>query len=1012
MNLVNWALRRPVSVAMFFSALSLLGIISLTFLPLDLMPEVTYPVLTVTTTLGGYSPPEIEQTLTRPIEGALASLNNLVRLKSYSREGESEFRLAFEVGTEMDFVMQEVRERLNQLIPQFPTDTRTPRMVKYDQGSAPVMIVSLFGSLDPISLRLAGEEIIKKNLARVPGVASVEVHGGRMPEVLVEPKLEQLRALGLSVRELAEMLRESNLELALGVLDRGPLRIPLRSLGGFRNLEEIGQMGLMRTPSGSLVYLNQVATITYGAQDEQVISRYQGEPRVMVAMQREYGAHIVEVSAALRKALDSLQPSLPFGLKTEIIYDQGEFVVTAVDRLRNAGLLGGLFAVMVVWIFLRHWPSTLIITLAIPISIIVTFGFMYLTSISLNLVSLAGLTLGVCMLVDNAIVVVENIDRYQKAGVPRPVAAATGANEVLQAITAATLVHLAVFFPIFFFQKKVRLFYQDLCYTVSVALVISLLVAIVLVPVMMARFPSPRKRVTWLPRLAAWHRRHLIKVLRYRGWWLLGSALLLGVSLVLLSRLGFETTTRIDQGEFTLIIQNPPALLSAFTDNLARQAEQVILRQPEVKDVSTEVRENLARLRVRMVPQGQRQVSARELVERLRPSINALSHAHVHFQLERRGESSNVVTLEVSGPVQEALIKLALEVRARLASLPQLRDAVVHLKDPAPELEIRVDHQRAAYLGLSAMDVAHGIRSAITGPLASRLREPQREVELRTRLPAQDRGSLRVLQQLTVPQLGGFPLHVTQVPIWPAISLRQTMGSTEIHRINQRRALEISAETRDLDLYRAAALVQGVIDRLSPPPGYEIRLGYSFEELKEARREIFFAVILGLTLIYMIMAALFESFLTPLVILFSVPMAAVGMVMALWLTGYAISVAVYVGALALAGIVVNNAIVLVDHINRLRRRGQGYYQALLRGSQDRLRPILITSATAILGLLPMGLERREGAQLWSPLAWTVIGGLVSSTFLTLFIIPALYTLLIKRRPGRFRDLAVFTKSRR
>jgi len=322
---------------------------------------------------------------------------------------------------------------------------------------------------------------------------------------------------------------------------------------------------------------------------------------------------------------------------------------------------------------------------------------------------------------------------------------------------------------------------------------------------------------------------------------------------------------------------------------------------------------------------------------------------------------------------------------------------VIHLKDPSPELEIRVDHQKAAYLGLTATEVAHGIRAAITGPLAKRFRESDREVDLRTRLQPQDRSSLRVLQQLTVPRWLGSPPQAVQVPIWPALQVRPTMGSTEIHRFNQRRGIELSAESPELDLYRAATLIQPELERISKPPGYEIKLGRSFAEMEESRREIIFALVLGLTLIYMIMAALFESFRTPLVIMCSVPLAIIGIVAALWLTGYAVSVAVYLGALALAGIVVNNAIVLVDHVNQLRRKGRPYYLAVVQGAQDRLRPILITSVTAILGLLPLALERHEGAQLWSPLAWTVIGGLVSATFLTLFILPVVYVMVMS--PG-------------
>jgi HAE1 family hydrophobic/amphiphilic exporter-1 len=1004
MSLVQRALDKPISVSMFFAALVLLGLISLSFLPLDLMPEVAYPVLTVTTRLGGYSPPEIEQTLTKPMEASLASLNKLVRFRSYSREGESEFRLAFEVGTDMDFVLQEVRERLNQLTPQLPTDTKTSRLVKYDPASAPVMVVSLFGTLDPVALRLAGEELIKKNLNRVPGVSHIEVYGGQRPEIIIEPQLNRLRALGLSILNLTEMLKENNLELALGSVDQGPYRIPVRSMGTFRDLNDIRQLGVMRTFSGSVIQLQQVAEVSYGSQDQEVISRYQGEPRVMVTVQRGYGTHIVEVSRALRAALDRLQPQLPYGLKTEVVYDQSEFIVSSLDRLRDAAFLGALFAILVVWIFLRHLASTMIIVAAIPISVVATFGFMFLTGISLNLVSLAGLTLGIGMLIDNAIVVVENIYRQQKFGVASQDAARLGTTGVIQAITAATLVHLAVFFPIFFFQKKVRLFYQDLCYTVSFSLLISLLVAIILVPVIVSRCRPPRREVTWLPYLVQWHRRYLVKVLRYRGYWVLCSLLILGLSVLLINRLGFESSVRVDRGEFKLILQTPPATVTAVTETLSRQAEQIIMRQPEVKDVSTEIRENLAQLRVRLIPKTQRRLTTSDLVEKIRPAISAIPLSHSHFQLQRAGEGENAVSLEVSGPLQNTLISLAMEVRRHLRLLPQLRDVVIHLKDPAPELEVQVDYQRVAHLGLTVAQVAHGIRAALTGPLANRFREQEREIDIRTRLKPADRESLQVLQNLSVPQMIGAPQQpsqLVQVPLWPAIRPKWVMGSTEIHRFNQRRALEISAETRDLDLYRAAALIQPELMRLSLPPGYNIRLSESFEEMRQNRQEIFFALFLGLTLIYMIMAALFESLITPLVIMCSVPLALAGIALTLWITGYAVSVAVYVGALALAGIVVNNGIVMVDHINQLRAAGLGYHRAVLQGAQDRLRPILITSATAILGLLPMALERHEGAQLWSPMAWTVIGGLLSSTFLTLFILPAVYTLLIIDR-GSFQ----------
>ncbi|MFZ2087835.1 MAG: efflux RND transporter permease subunit [Desulfobaccales bacterium] len=997
--MIRRVLSRPLAVIMAFTALVLLGGISFFMLPLDLLPEVRYPALTVSVQLGGYSPTEIEQSLTKPIEAALASLNHLVRMRSYSREGSAEFRLTFEMGTPIDYVVQELRERLQPLQARFPEDTRTPQITRYDPGSAPVMVISLFGSLDLVSLRLAGEDLVQKNLARVPGVVHTEVIGGQQLEVVIEPDLEGLRALNLSVLNLSEALKQANIDVAAGFLSQSHLRLPLRSLGEFRRLEDIRRFGVLRTPAGSVVSLGQLAKVRFASQETEVMSRFQGEPRVMVTVRREHGSHIVELTAALRRALEGIQKNLPAGVLTEVIYDQGDFIVKALNRLRDAALLGGLFAVLVVWFFLRHLYSTLTIALAIPISVLGTFAFMYLTGISLNVISLAGLTLGIGMLVDNAIVVVENIYRCHRAGYRSPEAEARGTREVLQAITASTLVHLGVFFPVFFFQKKVRLLYQDLVYTVSFSLLVSLAVAVVLVPVLAARFPPPRREATWFTLVTRWHRRWLIRVMRHRLFWVTVAFLFLVLSLFPLQRLGFETTARVDLGEFTLILQTPPATVPEFTSRLVQQAEKKIMGQPEIKDVSTEIKGNAATLRVRLSPSRDRRVTTAALVERLRPLINELPFALVQFQLEQRGESDNVVSVEIIGPEVPPMISLAMDLRQRLSELPELRDVAIHLKNPTPEFEIQVDHRRAAYLGLTAADIAYGIRAALTGPLSTPLREAGREVQLRTRLPSEDRASLRVLQELTIPRATGSTQ--VQAPIWPAIQVRRSMERFEIHRLNQRRALELTAEARDIDVLSAATRVQAVIQGIAIPPGYDIRLGQSFEELQETRREILAALGLALLLIYMVMAALFESFRTPLVIMCSVPLALVGVVAALWLAGFAVSTAVYVGALALAGIVVSNAIVLVDHINQLRRQGRPFLAAVIRGTQDRVRPILITSVTAILGLLPLALESQEGYQLWSPLAWTVIGGLVSATFLTLFILPAVYVMVMA--PGSGKD---------
>lgn len=998
MTWLQQIIKRPVAVAMVFASIVLLGTISFFHLPIDLFPETSYPVLSITTYLGGYSPLEIEQTLTKPIETAVASLNNLLRLRSVSEEGKAAVQLEFKLGTDMDFAMQEVRERLAQLLPTFPEDTRKPQINKYDPNASPVLVIGVFGSADEVSLRLAAENTLQKSLARIPGVAHIEVIGGQRLEIIIEPDQERLRILGLSILDLTNLLKQNNVDLALGTMSHGQLSIPWRSSGEFRSVADIKKIGVVRMASGSILPLEQVAKVSYVRQSDEAISRYQGEPRIILEVYREYGAHMAVVSAALLQELERLQKLLPFGVKTEVIYNQGSFILEALRRLRLAGIIGASLAMVVVFLFLRQLAATLAIAAAIPISVLATFGFMYFRGISLNLISLAGLTLGIGMLVDNAIVVMENIYRCRQQGWDGPVAASQGTAEVLQAVTAATLVHLAVFLPIFFLQPKVRLLYQDLLYTVSFSLLISLAVAVLLAPVAAARFPRATRPTPWLITLKGWHRHLLTLVLRHAALWAAFGLVLLATSLFLAPFLGFESRPPLDRGEFTLIAQTQPGTVLTITDSLAKRAEKLLMEQPEIKDISTQVQGNSATVRVRLIPQSQRRQTTRQIVERLRPLLEALPFTLVHFNIAGSAQREHKLSLEITGPEQDTLIALALQLRRRLQGIPFIRDAVIHLRNPVPEIEVTVLHHQAAHLGLTAMEIANGIRAAITGPLANRLREVDKEYDIRTRLPEHDRDNAMVLHNLTVPKQNFALSREVPVPIWPAIRTRTHLGATEIPRLDRRRAIELTAEIQGVDLYRATETLQPLLETIPHPSGYEIRFGENIRELQENRREILAAFLVALVLVYMIMAGLFESFRAPLVILSSVPLAAVGVVIVLLVSNHAISLVVYVGGLVLLGIILNNAIVLVDHINTLRKQGLRLERAIVQGTQDRLRPILITSTTAILGLLPMALERQEGSQLWSPLAWTIIGGLLSATLLTLFILPAHYLLIMRFRP--------------
>ena len=993
MNITSIAIKRPITTLMICSAVLIFGTISLFNVPLGLLPDVTFPVIAIETRISGYSPSEVENVITKPIEAMVSTMNGVHRVRSTSSEDVSLVRVEFDLGTNMDYTSAEVREKINLIRDTFPEDARNPQIRKYNPSEAPVMIVSVHGDLSAVRLKEIVEKSIEKRLKRIEGVGNVEVKGGKEREIVVEVNHGRLRALGLSIVEIADALEANNLNFQVGSLIKGNYRLTTRTVGEYTDLSQIEKIGITRTSRGSMIYLKDIAHVLDSFGKEVSLTRFQGQPRVMLYIQKESGANILSVSTKLQTELVRAQNMLVNELEIEVIYDQADFIKESINRLSNEALFGAGLAMLVLLLFLRNFQSILTIGIAIPISIITTFSLMYVFGITLNIISLSGFTLGVGMLVDNSIVVIENIFKKRQINCSKIDSSLIGTGEVIKAITISTFAHIAVFLPIIFLQKKIRMLYGGLFFTVSFSLLASLLVALTIIPLLSSKLNlmpvwKGKKKGNYY-RL---YRKILLLSLRNRGKVIVGGLALFLSSLLLIPSIGFEPAARIDRGEFNIVIKTPPGSKLSVVDDAAGKVEKILLQTPEVKDVATEVKGETARVRVRLVHGLSRRKTTREVVEEIRAKVNFIPRTQIHFDIERATSTGNKIVLEVNGYDQQTLVYLAFKVKKRLLGIQGISDVVIHQDNPKPEMQIRVLHDKAGTYGLDANRIAQAVRSRITGPIATEYVDKGKEVNLRVRLQQEDIKDLTILKDISIPVQLASGQRVL-LPLGEVSTFHFVEGLAEIHRKDQHRMIGISTEIGKENLARTAARIENELSDLKFPEGYSYNFGENYEEIKKSQKEMIFTFVLAVILVYMILASLFESVIYPFTIMFSVPMAIIGSLVILFIFGKSINMPVYVGAITLAGIVVNNAVVLVDYIKLLKSKGFGKWRAIIKGGESRLRPILMTSGTTLLALMPMALDRGAGSNLWSPLALTIIGGLFTSTILTLIILPVLVSFI-------------------
>jgi hydrophobic/amphiphilic exporter-1 (mainly G- bacteria), HAE1 family len=1087
MKLIRLATRRRVSIAMFTLGLMLFGLVSLSRLDISLLPDLAYPTLTVRTDFTGAAPAEIENLITRPVEEVVGVVRGVRRVSSVSRAGQSDVTLEFAWGSNMDHAALDVRERLERL--NLPLQADRPLLLRFDPSTEPVLRFALARNADTDAadekrilppaghhdpslelrvLRRHADEQLKKDMESIPGVAAITVSGGLEDEIQVLVDQYRLAQMGLSVEQVAQRLRAENVNLSGGRLEEGSRQFLVRTINEFQSVDEIAGV-IIATREASPVYLRDIAEVRQGWREREAITRVNGEEMVELAIYREGDANVVAVARAVERRLARLEADLPPDLALTRVYDQSVFIRNAIVQVIQAAVLGGLLAIGVLYLFLKNVRATLIIGVAIPVSVIATFAAMYGGGITLNIMSLGGIALAIGLLVDNAIVVLENIAAKREQGAGLIEAARDGAGEVSGAVVAATLTTIAVFFPLVFVDGIAGQLFRDQALTVTFALLVSLAVALTLIPMLASLGEKPRARASGdLPtdsengpdqvpvagrgRLARFRAGlaglitavvvfmtrltgivvvglagvlHLLfkplvtgfnrvfqviadaypvllrKALIWRGATVAIAVGLFALALLLIPRLGMELVPTLAQGEFHVEVQLPPGTPLEQTDSVIARLDAIARQRAEVErtDVVSgtgarmdtnpdEAGEHSGTLNVVLKPGA----DEARVIAVLRQHLAEMPGVRYAIGRPELFSFATPLEIEVTGFELDQLKQVSDRIARRLADSPRFADVQTSMEQGHPEIQIRFDHERAARLGLRADQIADTVVRQVRGEVATRYTWRERRIDVLVRAREDQRESLERLARLVVNPGAERPITLDAVA-----DLSLAIGPSEIRRIAQQRVALITANPGFGDLGRAAEEARSILAEIPMPIGMSARVTGQSEEMQSAFASLLLALALAVFLVYLVMASQFESLLHPFVILLTIPLALTGAVFGLWVTGSSLSVVVFIGLIMLAGIVVNNAIVLVTRINQLRETGLARLEAIVEGGMARLRPIVMTTLTTTLGLLPLALGFGEGAEMRAPMAITVIGGLLLATLLTLVVIPVVYSLLDRRQ---------------
>ncbi len=1020
MNLPKFSVDKPVTITMMVLIIVVFGFISFNRLGLDLLPDIEYPVVSIITSYSGVASEDIEDVLTKPIEDAVATVKDVKTIKSISQEGTSIVMVEFNSGTKIDFAAQDVRDKIGLIEDYLPQDANKPLVIKMDVGSMPVVGYGVTcDSLNILELKKILEDNVKDKIERLDGVATMEIRGGQEREILIKLNKQLLESYNLTQSQIVQILRGENINLSGGFIEQGLLELPVRTVGEFKNLDEIKNT-VLAVRNDTPIYLYDVADVVDTHKEVRSYSRTNGKDSLLLMVNKQSGANTTQVVESVKKELPKLKKFLPEDIKFSLVMDQSRQIETSTKSVTQSGLIGGLLAIIIVYIFLRNWRPTLAIAMAIPLSLIATFIPLYAVGYTLNLMTLGGLSLGIGMLVDNAVVVIENIYRHLEKIGKRKKAAIIGSNEIALAITASTLTTIAVFLPMSLGSGVAGQLSRGLSLTIIFSLTSSLFIALTLVPMIASKiFKKLEEKEDYKKasgknhfiKLQNIYKKLLIWSLKNRFKTILIVVSLLFITVATIPFIGTEFMPETDQSIIILQIAMPVGTSLKQTNNATRLVEEVIeekageniVSATSIVGQSDDMAEgasmgmsggiNEAMVLIRLKDKEKRELSNAQIVEIIRqnkPPIKGLEISSMDMASMMMGGANTPIEIKIFGKDLKSLKEISDNIANEIKDIEGVRDIDTTLSQGKPELSITIDREKASYLGLSVGQIGALVKNAMQGVTATQFRQGGEETDIRVRYDETYRDSVEKIEDLTITLPSG-----SQIPLKQVAKISYDEGPVKINRENQLRVVAVTANVLDRDV---GSVVKDIKDKLSNfdmPSGYFIEYGGSYKQMQDTFRTLAWALVLGVLLVYMVMASQFESLIHPFIVMFEMPLAFIGVGLALFITRQTLSLPSFMGVIILAGIVVNNAIVLIDYVNQLRKKGMSKFDALVEGGTTRLRPILITSITTILGMLPMALSKQEGSEMMRPMAIAVIGGLLVATLLTLIIIPVIYSLVEK-----------------
>lgn len=1056
MNFACFSVTRPVAVTMRIAALVLMGAICLLRLPIDLLPAVSIPTCAVVTQWPNVAPEEIEAQVTRPIEEAVSSVPNMYQVSSSTVEGSSTVRVQFRWGTDIGQGAVDVLQLVERARQRFPTDPtlQTPIVYKYDPSQLPILIFGVSGGSDPVKLRTLLDNEVSPMIESADGVASAVATGGEQRAIIVDVDPERLRAHHLSLDSVIRRIAQENLNLPAGIAKQSETEYTIRSLGWFTNLEEMGSIPVGNF-DGRVVSLDDVATIRDDHPETRLYTRLNTQPAAGLIVTKQSGVNTVQTAKSVLEKVAQAQKVYP-DLKFRISYDQSQFIANSIDDVKNNAILGGVLAILILLFFLRNVRSTLVVALSIPISIVSTFALLYVCGFTLNTMSLGGLALATGLIVDDAVVVLENIFRHiERDGKPPMEAAVSGAAEIASAVVASTLTIIVVFLPLLLIKGQAGQMFTQFALVVIFSIAVSLLDATTVVPMLASRLiqgethseaaggeapKGPAQR--WFATFGRWfdaidnsYREGLRWVLGHRFWVLGGAVVISAASFLLVPQIGTEMMPQTDSGDFTITVKAPVGTALSRTNEIMHEIEGILSHNPNVgtafaaagttltlRGSTTSLTPYQGSVTVKL--KEDRKKSTAEVMNDLRKQLSRVAGARI------LANQSDLVSMIMTGGPQNVevdlfgddlgtLSSLSKQVMSRIRDIPGLENVDVNWQEATPELQWKVDRRKAMEMGVTFSDIANTINTATNGTIASYYQEKGFQYPIMVQVPEDRRKtetgllSLPINPSLATPNASGSASADSSaaaglprtVLLQQVATPKFSVGPSEITRQDRRRYIAVSGQPQGRSAGEIQAEIQKAMAGMEMPTGYYWDWGTNQKRQAEEFSGMGLAVFLAICLIYMLLASQFESFVHPLTVLVSVPLSAVGVILALFLTGRAFGLTAFIGLLMLVGIVVKNGILLVDYTNVLRARGMSRDEAVLQAGPTRLRPILMTASAAILGMLPLAMGIGKGSETQAPMATAVVGGLLTSTALTLLVVPAVYTLFddlghaLRRRSG-------------